>query len=141
MTYQECVIVSAYTGYLMCDFDDMHKYIEEKMGRQVWTHELADKGFLRKLRETRNLISWLCASQERRAKRMHDFKPGEYIIYQNGERFEIGKIKRVTDDGAFVYYHEGDTAAKTPFDCMHKLVNAYTIKADSLGGKSEEESI
>lgn len=52
MTYQECVIVSAYTGYLMCDFDDMHKYIEEKMGRQVWTHELADKGFLRKLRET-----------------------------------------------------------------------------------------
>lgn len=74
-------------------------------------------------------------------KQMPDFKPGEYIVYQNGERFEIGKIKRVTDDGAFVYYHEGDTAAKTPFDCMHKLVNAYTIKADSLGGKSEEESI
>lgn len=66
---------------------------------------------------------------------MPDFKPGEYIIYQNGERFELGKIKRVTDDGAFVYYHEGDTAAKTPFDCMQKLINAYTIKADSLGGE------
>lgn len=45
MTYQECVIVSAYTGYLMCDFDDMHKYIEEKMQRPVWTHEMADKRF------------------------------------------------------------------------------------------------
>lgn len=43
MTYQECVIVSAYTGYLMCDFDDMHKYIEDKLGRSIWTHELADE--------------------------------------------------------------------------------------------------
>jgi len=66
---------------------------------------------------------------------MDKFQPGEYIIYTNGDRFEIGKIKRVTDDGAFVYYHEGDTAAKTPFDCIHKLINAYTIKADSLGGE------
>ena len=52
MTYQECVIVSAYTGYLMCDFDDMHKYIQEKLKRPVWTHELADKDVLRELRET-----------------------------------------------------------------------------------------
>ena len=51
MTYQECVIVSAYTGYLMCDFDDMHKYIQEKLKRPVWTHELADEDVLRELRE------------------------------------------------------------------------------------------
>ena len=42
MTYQECVIVSAYTGYLMCDFDDVHKYIEEKVGEPIWTHEMAN---------------------------------------------------------------------------------------------------
>lgn len=65
---------------------------------------------------------------------MVEFKEGEYIIYQNGEGFEIGKIKRITNDGAFVWYHEGETAAKTPFDCMHKLVNGFTIKATSLGG-------
>lgn len=41
MTYRECVIVSAYTGYLMCDFSDVHAYIEEKLGRPVFTHELA----------------------------------------------------------------------------------------------------
>ena len=58
----------------------------------------------------------------------------ELIIYQNGERFEIGKIKKLTDDGAFVYYHEGDTASKTPYDCMHKIINAFTIKNTSLGG-------
>lgn len=44
MTYKEAVIISAYTGVLMCDFDDMHKYIEEKLGRPVWTHELASSG-------------------------------------------------------------------------------------------------
>ena len=65
---------------------------------------------------------------------MVEFKEGEYIVYQNGERFEIGKIKRITNGGAFVWYHEGETAAKTPFDCMHKLVNGFTIKATSLGG-------
>lgn len=40
MTYKEAVIISAYTGFLMCDFDDVHKYIEEKLGRSVWSHEL-----------------------------------------------------------------------------------------------------
>ena len=65
---------------------------------------------------------------------MKDFKEGEYIIYQNGDRYEIGKIKHITPDGAFVWYHNGDTAAKTPFDCMHKIINDYVIEETSLGG-------
>ena len=51
MTLQEKIVVSAYTGYLMCDWSSVHKYIEEKMGRPVWTHELADKNFREALRE------------------------------------------------------------------------------------------
>lgn len=66
----------------------------------------------------------------------HDFKEGEYIIYVNGDRYEIGKIKRIVQDGAFVWYHSGDTAAKTPFDCMHKLENEYVIDKTSLGGNA-----
>ena len=65
---------------------------------------------------------------------MADFKEGEYIIYRNGERYELGRIKRITEDGAFVWYSDGETAAKTPFDCMHKIVNGYTIKQTLLGG-------
>lgn len=65
----------------------------------------------------------------------NNFKEDELIIYQNGDRFEIGKIKRVVEGGAFVYYHSGDTAAKTPFDCMHKLENACCIPFTTLGGK------
>lgn len=64
----------------------------------------------------------------------HDFQEGECIIYRNGDRYEIGKIKRIVSDGAFVWYTKGDTAAKTPFDCMHKLKNGYVIGETSLGG-------
>ena len=62
------------------------------------------------------------------------FKAGDYIIYINGDRAEIGKIKRVTDDGAFVWFSEGETAAKASFDRMLKLSNAYVIDRTSLGG-------
>lgn len=41
MTKQEKIIVSAYTGCLMCDFMEVHRYIEQKLGRPLWTHELA----------------------------------------------------------------------------------------------------
>lgn len=51
MTYKEAVIISAYTGFLICDFDDMHKYIEEKLGRPVWTHELASKEIQNEIRQ------------------------------------------------------------------------------------------
>lgn len=50
MTYQECVIVSAYTGVLMCDFVDMQNYISEKLGEPIWTHELANKAVLDKIK-------------------------------------------------------------------------------------------
>ena len=65
---------------------------------------------------------------------MDQFEEGQLIIYQNGDRYEIGKIKRIVENGAFVYYSSGETAAKTPFDLMHPLVNAYVIGETSLGG-------
>ena len=43
MTNRELVVASAYTGILMCEFEDLHKYIEEKLGRQVFTHELSEQ--------------------------------------------------------------------------------------------------
>ena len=65
---------------------------------------------------------------------MPKFEEGQLIVYRNGDKYEIGKIKRIVKDGAFVYYSSGETAAKTPFDLMHPLVNAYVIDDTSLGG-------
>lgn len=70
---------------------------------------------------------------------MNNFKVGEYIIYVNGERYELGRIKRLTENGAFVCYHEGETAAKTPYDLMHKLINGFTIKTTTIGGETFKE--
>lgn len=51
MTKQEKIIVSAYTGVLMCDFDDVHEYIQKKLGRPVFTHELEDKDIQKEIEE------------------------------------------------------------------------------------------
>ena len=36
----DAAVVAAHTGILMGRFDDYHKYIEDLMGRPVWTHEI-----------------------------------------------------------------------------------------------------
>lgn len=66
---------------------------------------------------------------------MGDFKIGQYIIYSNGVIYEIGRIKSITEDGAFVAYHEGETGALTSFDLMHELINDFCIKETTLGGE------
>lgn len=33
-------VTAAYTGFLIGSFPDLHKYIEEKLGRPVFTHEM-----------------------------------------------------------------------------------------------------
>ena len=45
MTKRECAIVMAYTGVCMLsgfDIDLYYKYLEEKIGRAVYTHELPE---------------------------------------------------------------------------------------------------
>lgn len=40
MTIHEGCVLSAYTGHLLTDFSSFHKYVEIKLGRPVFTHEL-----------------------------------------------------------------------------------------------------
>lgn len=51
MTLDEKIVVSAYTEYLMCDFNEVHKYIEKLLGRPVFTHELATDLIQKEIRE------------------------------------------------------------------------------------------
>lgn len=50
MTLHEKVVLSAYTGILMCDMSEVHKYIE-RIGRPVWTHELASEALWNTIKE------------------------------------------------------------------------------------------
>lgn len=70
------------------------------------------------------------------------FKEGELVAFigksHDGEIYtvEIGKIKRLCSEGAFVYYHTGNTAAKTNYDDLYKIRNAYAI--GNLGGNNND---
>ena len=46
MTNYEKIVVTAYTGVVMCEMDDLQRYVREKLGRPVWTHELALKSVI-----------------------------------------------------------------------------------------------
>lgn len=75
MTDRERVIVSAYTGVLMCDFHDLHKFIEEKMGRPVLTHEFANEDILKEIRaRTKQDFLGLCKEMEQNDKEIENEK-------------------------------------------------------------------
>ena len=71
---------------------------------------------------------------------LKQFKKNELVVFidksPDGEIYsvEIGKIKGLCKDGAFVYYHTGDTAVKTNYKDLYKIKNAYAI--DNLGGNN-----
>ena len=57
-------------------------------------------------------------------------KPGDVVVYRNGDSAEIGVVKRMRDnDTAFVAYHSGDTCAATPVRCLEVVKNGESIAA------------
>lgn len=51
MTNREKIIISAYTGLLVCDFSDLHEYIEKTLERPVSTCELTDEQVWNEIKE------------------------------------------------------------------------------------------
>lgn len=71
---------------------------------------------------------------------MSKFNVNEVVLYQNGDRFELGIVKEVLEREVpdfpsdtkqtceyRVWYHTGDTSALTPEHCLHKISNAYAF--------------
>lgn len=67
------------------------------------------------------------------------FKPGDFVIHQNGDRFELGEIKSIQgfNEGTqswhyFIWYHKGETAANTSESNLHAITNGYAFKTKRL---------
>ena len=75
--------------------------------------------------EEANICKQIASANKK--KQMPDFKPGEYIIYQNGERFELGKIKRVTDD---IHRCSFNTAVAALMEYVNELYKVGVEPAD-----------
>ena len=71
-----------------------------------------------------------------------EFNEGELFVYTNGDRWELGMVKRPNNawDGYFCWYSTGDTAANTPTDHMHKLANHGFTKIEGLLRKATNET-
>lgn len=69
MTDREKAVVTAYTGVTMLageKFSIFHKYIEDIMGRPVWTHELADGKVWEQIKEkSKDDFLKICKTEER----------------------------------------------------------------------------
>lgn len=50
MTKKEAAIVSAYTGFMLGEFSDMHEYAEKVIGCPIWTHQFADREVVERLK-------------------------------------------------------------------------------------------
>ena len=67
------------------------------------------------------------------------YKVGEAVIYQNGDRFELGIVKKVCGgDDYFVNYHTGNTAARTNARHLHKISNLYAFHVIRLDPDDKE---
>ena len=67
------------------------------------------------------------------------YSVGETVIYQNGNKFELGIIKSVCgNDEYFVNYHTGDTAARTHAIYLHKIANSYAFHVYRLDTEDNE---
>ena len=48
-TYPTAVVLSLYTGVLLCAFSDMHELAEYLVGTPVWTHQFASRAFVNEI--------------------------------------------------------------------------------------------
>ena len=98
MTDKEKAIVMAYTGICMLSgdkFQIFHKYVEDIMGRPVYTHEMADQAVVDKIKEKAKVdFIALCEEQEP--------KTGHWVLFgecSNSEYYCSECHKKVVKEG------------------------------------------
>ena len=51
LTKEQAIIISAYTGFIACEFSDLHKAVEKKIGRPLWTHQFGSEELMEEIRD------------------------------------------------------------------------------------------
>lgn len=138
-------------GWIDCDFynDDPYKFITDiddssVMIDMLTTDEDALSRFLKYCFKYLSNLVFRKKDPEtiRREEDGRDlFEVGEPVIYQNGDRYELGVVKqksRSKNPTYFCYYHTGDTAAATPQESLHKISNRYAFKIIRLDPDGNE---
>ena len=51
LSKEQAIVITGFTGKLACQFGDFHADVEKRLGHPVWTHQVGDKEFAKKLEE------------------------------------------------------------------------------------------
>ena len=51
LTKEQSIVVSAYTGFIACDFSDLHEAVESRLGRPIFGHELGSEELMEEIRD------------------------------------------------------------------------------------------
>ncbi len=132
------------------DTSEAIEYLEQMMAYNSEEARKYEPDFMRERMEKAHDVAEIAidALTEKRDKEMPEeqknrFKEGQLVVYKHPglNECEIGKIKRLCDDGAFVWYHTGETAAKTRYEDLYPISNEhYIVKTPlcwALGGEGE----
>ena len=99
MTKYEAIVVSAYTGFLMCDFNDMHEYIEKKLGRPIYTHEFALDLVQKEIHEkVKPDFLKICAEVQELVR------CGECKYYDDPQKCIVAKVAKLKDVDRFLLF-------------------------------------
>ena len=84
-----------------------------------------------------------CWSEEWKGQELKDFGnesaicPGDIVAVETPDGFKIGRVKKA-DRYVDVWIDQTNVAAIVERKCVHKIVNAYLITGEVLGGTDEE---
>lgn len=136
MTKTEKIIVSAYTGYLMCDFADLHEYIEQKLGRSVQTLELAFENTRKEIHDaTRDDFHAVIEGkyEKHEDKTIEGYNPGYLAIFAWACR-EAG----IRDEDLADFVHNGEAVAKILRDDLERQLDR--VMKDIMEAPNELET-
>ncbi len=51
LTVDQAVVISGYTGFLCCNFSELHADVEKRLGYPVWTHQFSGNEMRERLKE------------------------------------------------------------------------------------------
>lgn len=103
-SWPTAVVLSLYTGRLLCEFGDMHAFAEYLVGTPVWTHQFAHRPFVDEMK----------AALERqqpslRAVRVDDVTTDNWQACRDREVARLGPTLMITPMGETEHYRDGFT--------------------------------
>ena len=126
----------------MKDFKELEKKINKEIQKTIQIMDYAETGGVGYLKGLETCIELMHEPEDNVGTCEPEYpmyNVGEAVLYQNGDKFELGIVKSLCGhDEYFIWYHTGDTAARTHARHLHKISNDYAFNIIRLDTDGKE---